>query len=295
MDLSIFAQAIISGLLIGGIYALIGVGLTLIAGVMNIINFAHGDLIMIGMFLTYWLNTLYGVDPYISLFIMVPVFFFIGVAIQRFLIKPVLSAPDTSQLFLTIGLSLVLQNLALMLWKSNFRMITTPYTRSAIVIGDVFISPPRLASFIAAVCLTVILYAVLTRTKIGRAIRATAQSKEISSLVGVNVERTYMIAMGIGTVCAGTAGALLVTFHVLSPTVGIDLGLVAFLAIILGGLGSFTGALIGGIVIGLAQSLGTVYIGLGYSELVTLALFILILIFKPTGLFGKNKDEERRE
>lgn len=289
MDLSIFAQAIVSGFLIGGIYALIGEGLTLIAGVMNIINFAHGDLIMIGMFLTYWLNALYGVDPYISLFIMVPVFFLIGVVLQRFLINPVLSAPDTSQLFLTIGLSLVLQNLALIVWKSNFRMITTPYSGSAIIFGEVFISTPRLASFIAAVSLTVILYVFLTRSKMGRAIRATAQSKEISSLVGVNVRRTYMIAMGVGTACAGAAGALLINFSVLSPTVGIDLGLVAFLAIVLGGLGSFIGALIGGLVIGLTQSLGTIYIGLGYSELLTLALFILILLFKPNGLFGKNK------
>ena len=289
MGPSIFAQAIISGLLIGGIYALIGIGLTLIAGVMNIINFAHGDLIMIGMFLTYWLHALYGVDPYFSLLIMVPVFFLIGVVIQKFLITPVLSAPDTSQLFLTIGLSLVLQNLALMLWKSNFRMITTPYTGSAIILGEVFISTPRLASFIAAVSLTVIFFAFLTRTKMGRAIRATAQSREISSLVGVNVHRTYMIAMGIGTACAGTAGALLITFSVLSPTVGTDFGLIAFLAIILGGMGSFTGALIGGLIIGLTQSLGTIYIGMGYSELATLALFILILIFKPSGLFSKNK------
>jgi branched-chain amino acid transport system permease protein len=289
MDLSIFAQAIISGLLMGGIYALIGVGLTLVAGVMNIINFAHGDLIMIGMFLTYWLNTLYGVDPYISLFIMVPIFFLVGVAIQKFLITPILSAPDTSQLFLTIGLSLVLQNLALMLWKSNFRTVITPYSGSAIVLGEAFISTPRLASFIAAAGLTVVFYVFMARTRIGRAIRATAQSREVASLVGVNVHRTYMIAMGIGAVCAGTAGALLVTFYVLSPTVGTDLGLIAFLAIMLGGMGSFTGALVGGLIIGLAQSLGTIYVGMGYSELITLALFILILLFKPQGIFSKNK------
>lgn len=289
MDLSVFIQGIISGLLIGGIYALIGVGLTLIAGVMNIINFAHGDLIMIGMFLTYWLNTLYGVDPYFSMIIMVPIFFLIGVVIQKFLINPVLSASHTSQLFLTIGLSLVLQNLALMLWKSNFRMITTPYTRSAIILGEIFISTPRLAAFIAAVSLTLIFYVFLTSTRMGRAIRATAQSKEISSLVGVNVTRTYMMAMGIGTACAGTAGALLITFSVLSPTVGIDFGLIAFLAIVLGGMGSYIGALIGGLIIGLTQSLGTIYLGMGYSELATLALFILILLFKPNGLFSKNK------
>ena len=162
MDLSIFAQAIVSGLLIGGIYALIGVGLTLIAGVMNIINFAHGDLIMISMFLTYWLNTLYGVDPYVSLFLMVPIFFIIGAIIQKLLINPVLSAPDTSQLFLTIGLSLVLQNLALMAWKSNFRTVITPYTSSALNLGGVFVSTPRLASFIAAASLTVIFFAFLT-------------------------------------------------------------------------------------------------------------------------------------
>jgi branched-chain amino acid transport system permease protein len=283
------AQAIVSGLLIGGLYALISVGLTLIFGVMKIINFAHGDLMMLAMYGTYWMFTLYGIEPYVSLVITVPILFVVGLVIQKFLINRTLKAPQASQLFLTLGLMLILQNVALLFWKADYRAIRTYYTGSVIKLGEVFVSTPRLASFSAAMILTGVLYVFLTHTRIGRAMRATSQNREVSSLMGVNVPRTYMVAFGIGAACAGATGTLLSTYFYISPTVGTSFTLVAFVAVVLGGMGSFTGAFLGGLILGLAQSLGVVYIGTQYGEMIVWILFIFVLLLKPSGLLGKSR------
>jgi len=289
MDPTVFEQAIVSGILIGGLYVLISIGLTLIFGVMRVINFAHGDLMMVAMYVTYWLFTLYGIDPYISLLVTIPILFVIGSVIQRFLIDRVLTGPQESQLFLTLGVMLVVQNLALLFWKADYRAINTYYTGSVIRLGGVFISVPKLTSFFVAVLLTALLYIFLTRTRTGKAMRATAQNREVSSLMGVDVRRVYVIAFGIGTACVGAAGTLLSTFYYISPTVGTTFTLMAFLAVVLGGMGSFTGALFGGLIVGLAESLGAVYVATQYRELVTFVLFILILLVKPSGLLGRSR------
>lgn len=289
MDLNMLAQAIASGLLMGGLYALISVGLTLIFGVMRVINFAHGDLMMLSMYLTYWLFTLFGLEPYLSLIVTIPVLFVIGSGIQKFLINRVLDAPQSSQLFITFGVMLIAQNMALLFWKANYRAIRTYYTGSVIKLGEVFISVPRLASFSVAIILTIILYVLLTRTKTGRAMRATAQNRQVSSLMGVNVLRTYVVAFGVGAACVGAAGTLLSVFFYISPTVGTTFTLTAFLAVVLGGMGSFTGAFFGGLIVGVAESLGGVYFATQYRELVTFILFIIILLVKPSGLLGKSR------
>jgi branched-chain amino acid transport system permease protein len=289
MELSILIQAIVIGLLLGGIYSLISVGLTLIFGVMRIINFAHGDLMMLAMYGTYWMFTLFGVDPFISLIVTVPVLFLIGAGIQRFLINRVLEAPQSSQLFLTLGVMLVLQNAALLFWKADYRAVRAPYTGSVIEFGEIFVSVPRLASFSVAMILTGLLYLLLTRTRIGRAMRATAQNSEVSSILGVNVTRIYMVAFGVGAACAGAAGTLLSTFFTVSPTVGTQFTLTAFLAVVLGGMGSVTGAFLGGLMVGLAESVGVVFIGGQYREMITFILFIFILLVKPSGLLGKSR------
>jgi branched-chain amino acid transport system permease protein len=289
MELWVLAQAIVSGFLIGGLYALISIGLTLIFGVMRIINFAHGDLMMLAMYGTYWMFTLYGIDPYISLIATVPILFMTGAMIQKFLVNRILEAPQASQLFLTLGVMLIAQNAALLFWKADYRTIRTYYTGSVIKPGELFISIPRLASFVAAMILTGVLYIFLTRTKIGRAMRATAQNREVSSLMGVNVPRMYIIAFGTGTACVGAAGTLLSTFYYILPTVGTTFTLTAFLAVVLGGMGSFTGAFFGGLAVGLAESLGVVYIGTQYREMITFILFIFILLLKPSGLLGKSR------
>ncbi len=289
MELVILAQAITSGVLIGGLYALISIGLTLIFGVMKIINFAHGDLMMLAMYVTYWMFTLYDIDPYMSLIMTVPILFVIGSVIQKLLINRILKAPQASQLFLTLGVMLIAQNTALLLWKADYRAIRTYYTGSVIKLGEVFVSIPRLTSFAFAIVLTGLLYIFLTRTKIGRAMRATAQNREVSSLMGVNVPRIHIVAFGIGTACVGAAGTLLSTFYYISPTVGTTFTLTAFLAVVLGGMGSFTGAFFGGLIVGLAESLGAVYTATQYRELVTFTLFIFILLLKPSGLLGKSR------
>jgi len=289
MDPTVFEQAIVSGILIGGLYVLISIGLTLIFGVMRVINFAHGDLMMAAMYVTYWLFTLYGIDPYISLVVTIPILFVIGSVVQRFLIDRVLAGPQESQLFLTLGVMLVVQNLALLFWKADYRAINTYYTGAVIRLGGVFISVPKLTSFFVAVLLTALLYIFLTRTRTGKAMRATAQNREVSSLMGVDVRRVYVIAFGIGTACVGAAGTLLSTFYYISPTVGTTFTLMAFLAVVLGGMGSFTGALFGGLIVGLAESLGAVYVATQYRELVTFVLFILILLVKPSGLLGRSR------
>jgi branched-chain amino acid transport system permease protein len=289
MDPTVFEQAIVNGILIGGLYVLISIGLTLIFGVMRVINFAHGDLMMVAMYVTYWLFTLYGIDPYLSLVATIPILFVIGSVIQRFLIDRVLTGPQESQLFLTLGVMLVVQNLALLFWKADYRAINTYYTGSVIRLGGVFISVPKLTSFFVAVLLTALLYFFLTRTRTGKAMRATAQNREVSSLMGVDVRRVYVIAFGVGTACVGAAGTLLSTFYYISPTVGTTFTLMAFLAVVLGGMGSFTGALFGGLIVGLAESLGAVYVATQYRELVTFVLFILILLVKPSGLLGRSR------
>lgn len=289
MELWVLAQALVSGLLMGGLYALISIGLTLIFGVMRIVNFAHGDFMMLGMYVTYWVFTLYGIDPYLSLVVTVPLLFVTGAVIQKFLINRVLEAPQASQLFLTLGVMLIVQNAALLLWKADYRAVDTYYTGSVIRLGDVFLSIPRLASFAAAIILTGALYVFLMRTKIGKAMRATAQNRQVSSLMGVNVPRVYLVAFGMGTACVGAAGTLLSTFYYISPTVGTVFTLTAFLATVLGGMGSFTGAFFGGLLVGLAESLGAVYVATQYRELITFVLFILILLVKPSGLFGKSR------
>jgi branched-chain amino acid transport system permease protein len=289
MDPTVFTQAVVNGILIGGLYVLISIGLTLIFGVMRIINFAHGDLMMVAMYVTYWLFTLYGIDPYLSLLATIPILFVIGSVIQRFLIDRVLTGPQESQLFLTLGVMLVVQNLALLFWKADYRAINTYYTGSVIRLGGVFISASKLTSFFVAVVLTALLYFFLTRTRTGKAMRATAQNREVSSLMGVDVRRVYVIAFGIGTACVGAAGTLLSTFYYISPTVGTTFTLMAFLAVVLGGMGSFTGALFGGLIVGLAESLGAVYVATQYRELVTFVLFILILLIKPSGLLGRSR------
>jgi branched-chain amino acid transport system permease protein len=289
MEFTVLAQAIVNGLLMGGLYALISIGLTLIFGVMRIINFAHGDLMMLAMYITYWMFTLYGIDPFISLLMTIPTLFVIGIVIQKFLINRVLEAPPASQMFLTLGVMLIAQNVALLIWKADYRAIRTYYTGSVVNLSGVFVSIPRVVSFSISIILTCILYVFLTRTKSGRAMRATAQNREVASLMGVNISRIYTLAFGIGTACVGAAGTLLSTFYYISPTVGTVFTLTAFLTVVLGGMGSFTGALFGGLIVGLAESLGTVYTATQYRELITFILFIFILLLKPSGLFGKSR------
>jgi len=280
-------QLIINGLLLGGMYALISIGLTLIFGVLEIINFAHGEFLMLGMYASYWLFQLYGVDPYLSLLIILPVFFFIGLAIQRVTIQPILNAPALNQIFMTVGMSLVLQNVALFFWKADYRTVQTAYSSVSLRTSGLMISFPRLVAFFLAIGMIAALLIFLKKTYTGKAIRALAQERKAAMLMGINVYRTYQIAFGIGIACVGAAGAMLVPVYFVFPTVGALFVLIAFVVVILGGYNSLTGALVGGLIIGVVEAFSGFFISPHLKEAIYFVIFILILLFRPTGLFGR--------
>jgi branched-chain amino acid transport system permease protein len=280
-------QLIINGLLLGGIYALISIGLTLIFGVLEIVNFAHGEFLMLAMYAAYFLFQLYGVDPYLSLVIILPLFFLIGVAVQRVTIQPILSAPPLNQIFMTVGLSMVLQNLALFFWKADYRTVKTSYSSLTLKAAGLMISFPRLVAFVLAMGLIAGLLIFLQKTYTGKAIRARAQERKAAMLMGINVYRTYQIAFGMGIACVGAAGAMLMPVFFVFPSVGTLFVLIAFVVVILGGYNSLTGALVGGLIIGVVEAFSGFFISPHLKEAIYFVIFILILLFRPTGLFGR--------
>lgn len=285
--LIIIIQLIINGLLLGGMYALISIGLTLIFGVLEIINFAHGEFLMLSMYASFWLFQLYGIDPYLSLLIILPLFFLIGLAIQRAIIQPILNAPPLNQIFMTVGLSMVLQNLALFVWRADYRTVKTAYSALTLKTSGLMISFPRLVAFILAMGVIGALLIFLKKTYTGKAIRALAQERRAAMLVGINVYRTYQIAFGIGIACVGAAGAILMPVYFVFPSVGALFVLIAFVVVILGGYNSLTGALIGGLIIGVVEAFSGFFISPHLREAISFVIFILILLFRPRGLFGR--------
>jgi len=287
--MAVFLQSLVSGVLVGGVYALIGIGLTLIFGVMRVINFAHGELLMVGMYVTYFAFTLLGVDPFLSVVITGPVLFLLGAGLQRALIDRVLDALPQNQILLTIGLGLILSNTAMLLFTSDYRILTTSYSSASVQLGGLSVSRPLLLSFLVTLAITGALFWFLHRTDAGRAIRATAQDREAAQLMGVNVRRTGVLAFGIGAALAGAAGALVSPTYYIYPQVGGAFTLKAFVIVVLGGMGSVVGATLGGVVIGVAESLSAVYVGSGLKDLFVYLLFLLVLLFKPAGLLGKSR------
>lgn len=282
----LLAQAVVTGLLIGGIFALISVGLSLIWGVMRIINFAHGEFLMIGMYMAYFLTAQWGWDPYLTMIITAPLLFLIGVFIFQITIRPILKDPPMNQIMLTVGLVLILQNLALLFFKADVRTVSTAYTRLNLMLGPVVVRGSQLIAFIGAGLAAFALYLFLQRTDTGRAIRAAAQNRNAAALVGVNVSNTYLLAFGIGSASLGIAASLMISFYYTSPTVGAFFGLIAFVVVVLGGLGNFLGALVAGLIIGLTESIGAALLPGSLSRVLTFGIFILVLLFRPLGIFG---------
>ena len=286
MEITIL-QLIINGLLLGGMYALISIGLTLIFGVLEIVNFAHGEFLMLAMYASYFLFQFYGIDPYLSLLIILPLFFFIGVAVQRATIQPILNAPPLNQIFMTVGLSMVLQNAALFFWTADYRIVKTSYSALTLKTEGLMISFPRLVAFLLAMGLIAALLIFLQKTYTGKAIRALAQERKAAMLMGINVYRTYQIAFGIGIACVGAAGAMLIPVFFVFPSVGALFVLIAFVVVILGGYNSLTGSLVGGLIIGVVEAFSGFFISPHLKEAIYFVIFIFILLFRPTGLFGR--------
>jgi branched-chain amino acid transport system permease protein len=287
--LLLFVQSLISGILVGGVYALIGIGLTIIFGVMRIINFAHGDIMMIGMYLTYNLFNLAGVDPFLSIIICIPLMFLFGGLLQKVFINRVLNALPQNQILLTIGLGLIMSNTVMLIFTSDYKILTTSYSSGSFTLMGISISQPLAISFVITAVITAILYWFLMKTDIGQAIRATAQDRQAAQLMGINVKRMSIIAFGLGAALAGTAGALISPTYYIFPQIGSTFTLKAFVITVLGGMGSVIGATLGGILIGIAESLGAVYISSGWKEVLVYVIFLLVLLFKPSGLLGKSR------
>jgi len=283
-----FLQLLVNGLLLGGIYALISIGLTMIWGIMQIVNFAHGEYLMLAMYSTFWLFTLYGMDPYLALIIVAPFLFLLGVITQKLVINPVLDAPHSAQIFATVGLSIFLQNLAFFLWKADFRSVSLSFPISNIKFYGLIISFPRLVAFTITLVMVIVLFLFLKRTYIGKALRATADNKRAAKLMGINVGRIYYLALGIGTSCVGIAGGILVPMYPVSPTSGGYFVLTAFVVVVLGGMGSIEGAFIGGLIIGVVEAFSGFYLAPALKEVVYFLVFILILVFKPLGLLKRT-------
>jgi len=287
MELTTFFQTLITGVLMAGIYALVAIGLTLIFGVVRIVNFAHGEFVMIGMYSTYFLWKLWGIDPYLSLLFTMPALFCFGVLVQRLLLQPILSAPDLAQIFMTVGLSVVLMNAALFFFTADFRSVKTPYTDWTLRFWGMALPVPRLFAFAGALILAGLLTLFLFKTDLGKALRAVAQDREVSMLLGINPERMYLVAVGLGAALAGAAGGLIVPFFYVFPTVGVVFVLIAFVVVILGTLGSIQGALLASLIVGVAESLGILFAGADLGLVVVFAILVATLVLKPSGLMGR--------
>lgn len=289
LSLPLLAQAFVSGLMLGGLFGLIATGLTLIWGVMKIINFAHGEFLMIGLYIAYFASAKGGLDPYLTIIITVPALFLIGAGIFRVNIQPVLKDPIMNQILLTVGLMLVLQNLALVLFSATPLSLENEYNRITFEVGPLIIPLSNLIGFIGSLLGVGLLAWFLQYTDMGRAIRAAAQNPDAATLMGIDVRRTYLVAFGIGSACVGLAAPLMVTFYYVSPLVGSFLGLVAFIVVVLGGMGNALGALLGGIIIGLSETLGAAILPGSLSRVLTFAIFVLVLLFRPQGILARRK------
>lgn len=289
MSASIIIDAIIGGVLVGGIYGVVAIGLTLIFGILNIINFAHGEFLMLGMYISFFACTLLGMDPYLSLIIVIPITFALGVLCQKYLIKPVMSSPQDIQILLTFGLVLVLQNMALLLWKGDWRSLSDPLVFKIINCWGISIRLTMVIAFIASLVLVFLLFIFLKKTDYGKAIRACANDHDGALFVGLNLNKIYCLTFGIGAALAAIAGALFLPFFSASPTVGLLFTFQAFIIIVLGGLGSVPGALIGGIIIGITESLGALFLSGSLKSVATFVIFIVIICIRPSGIFGQKE------
>ncbi len=289
-DASILFPSLLNGLTTGAVYALIALGLTLIYGVLHIINFAHGAALMMALYAVYFLKSQLGIDPYLALPLVVPGMFVFGYAVQRLVINRASHGKDENILLVTLGLSIIMENLALIFFKSDTRTIDTAYTLATVPINVGFaqamIALPKLVAFAGALVVSGMLFWLVGKTDLGRAIRAVSREKHGAKLMGINVDHIYALTFGIGLACVGAAACFLLPAYYVNPQVGSGFVLVAFTVVVLGGMGSFVGALVGGLLLGVVESLGGLYFGDSLGQIGIFVIFIAVLLFRPQGLFG---------
>jgi branched-chain amino acid transport system permease protein len=279
-------QQIVNSLLIGSVYSLVAIGLTLIWGVMNIINFAHGDFLMLGMFVAFWFYTLFGVDPIFSIPICAAVLFLLGLVIYRYIVSKVMTGPVLAQLVVTFGVSIFLANLAVMLWTPDFRLIDKPLLSGTWTLGAVQLSVPKFAASVGSVLVSAAVFLFLRKTKTGKAILAVEMNRESALLVGINTERINSLSFGLGSALVGIAGAFLSMYYYIYPQVGGLFGLISFCIVAFGGFGSIEGAFIAGILIGFVQTLGGYFFDPAYKYAIVFMVYLITVWIRPQGLLG---------
>lgn len=282
----ILIPVLLNGLMTGAVYALIALGLTLIYGVLHIINFAHGAMLTAAMFACYFAFKALGIDPYLSLFILAPVFFALGYVLQRFVIGPASHGEDRNMLLVTLGLAVVIENALLVNFRGDTRTIDVPYAFETIILGFTFLAVPRLIGFVAVFVVAIVLWLIMSLTDTGRAIRAVAKEKLGAQLQGIDVPHIYAVTFGLGTACVAIAACLLMPSYYVNPGAGNAFVLVAFTIVVLGGMGSVPGALIGGLAIGVVESLCSLFLGDSLGQVGIFLIFIAVLLVRPQGLFG---------
>jgi len=284
----ILVPAILNGLMTGAIYALIALGLTLIYGVLHIINFAHGALLTAAMFAAFFAYHSLGLDPYIAAVGLTPIFFCLGYALQRFVIGPAAHGEDRNILLVTLGLAVVIENALLYGFRADTRTINLPYAFDVIEVGSAFLAVPRVIAFGVVIVVALALWLIMRWTDTGKAIRAVAKEKLGAELSGIDVAHIYAVTFGLGTACLAIAACLLIPTYYVNPSAGNAFVLIAFTIVVLGGMGSVTGALVGGLFVGVVESLSGLYLGESLGQIGIFVMFILVLLFRPSGLFGEK-------
>jgi len=287
-SLSLLPAGIINGFMFGAIYALVALGLTLIYGVLHIINFAHGAMLMLALYSAYFLFKILNIDPYVAILIVTPASFIFGYVIYRWGIGKLSGGKDQNILLITLGLSIILENAALFLFTGDQQTISLSYSYDSLDLGFLYLSYPKLISFIASLVICGLLWMLMTLTDLGKAIRAVAKQREGARLVGIDVEHVFAVTFGIGIACLGAAGCMLLPIFYVDPYTGNVFVIIAFTIVVLGGMGSIVGALLGGFIIGITESVGGLLLGESLGQIGISLIFILILIFRPTGIFGSK-------
>ena len=287
MTAEVLLQGIVSGLLMGFVYALIAAGLSLIFGLMEIVNFAHGEFLMLAMFSTYWAWALWRLDPVVSLPLTAAALFLLGFATYHGLIRWVLGAPMLAQIFATFGLAIFLRSAAQAIWGVDFHLVKDPLVQGRISLGGLFIGLPQLVASVGALLAFVFLNWFISRTETGLALQATAQDRQAASLMGIDTERMFALGWGIGAACVGVAGALLTIFFYVFPDVGASFALVAYVTVALGGFGNVPGTLVAGVLVGLIEVLGALLVAPALKYVAVFVLYLLVVLWRPQGLFGR--------
>jgi len=288
LSAAILVPAVLNGLMTGAVYALVALGLTLIYGVLHIINFAHGAMLTAAMFAAFFAHQWLGLDPYVAALALTPLFYLLGYGLQRFVIGPAAHGEDHNILLVTLGLAVVIENALLYAFRADTRTINLPYAFDVVEIGNAFLAVPRVVAAGAVVAVALALWLIMRWTDTGKAIRAVAKEKLGAELSGINVAHIYAVTFGLGTACLAIAACLLIPTYYVNPHAGNAFVLIAFTIVVLGGMGSVPGALLGGLFVGVVESLSGFYLGESLGQIGIFAMFILMLLFRPNGLFGER-------